>query len=68
MGDKKVRDMLVGIKTGLDALYDKDSEEELYLEYSKSIEHLNVDKDNKLKSKFEGLELKISKNLNFIAK
>ena len=47
--DKTIREMLVGHKTGLDSVYYKASEEEIYLEYLKAIDNLQISNDNKSK-------------------
>ena len=43
--DKTIREMVVGHKTGLDSVYYKVSEEEILLEYSKSINLLTINKE-----------------------
>jgi len=47
--DKTIREMLVGHSTGLDSVYYKASEEEIYLEYLKAIDNLSISNDYKLK-------------------
>lgn len=46
--DKTIREMLVGHSTGLDSVYYKASEEEIYLEYLKAIDNLTISNDHKL--------------------
>jgi integrase len=64
--DKTIREMLVGHKTGLDSVYYKASEEEILLEYSKSVELLSIDKEIKLKIRIKELEEKNNINENLI--
>ena len=40
--DKTIREMLVGHSTGLDSVYYKASDEEIYLEYLKAIDNLTI--------------------------
>jgi integrase len=47
--DKTIREMLVNHSTGLDSVYYKASEEEIYLEYLKAIDNLTISNDYKLK-------------------
>ena len=47
--DKTIREMLVGHSTGLDSVYYKASEEEIYLEYLKAIDNLTISNANKSK-------------------
>ncbi|MGD9672131.1 MAG: hypothetical protein AB7U98_01475 [Candidatus Nitrosocosmicus sp.] len=47
--DKTIREMLVGHSTGLDSVYYKASEEEIYSEYLKAIDNLTISNDNKSK-------------------
>jgi hypothetical protein len=64
--DKTIREMLVGHKTGLDSVYYKASEEEMLLEYSKSINLLSINKETRLKAKIKELEETNNKNEGLI--
>lgn len=56
--DKTIREMLVGHSTGLDSVYYKASEEEIYLEYLKAIDNLTINNEYKSKSMGEENKLK----------
>ncbi len=47
--DKTIREMLVNHSTGLDSVYYKASEEEIYLEYLKAVDNLTISNENKLR-------------------
>jgi integrase len=47
--DKTIREMLVGHSTGLDSVYYKASEDEIYLEYLKAIDNLQISNGHKSK-------------------
>jgi integrase len=57
----EIREMLLGHKIGLASCYYRPTEEEMYAEYEKAIDNLNINQENRLKRKVQILEMDSSR-------
>jgi integrase len=56
--DKRIREMLVGHKTGLDSVYYKPQEEEILAEFLKAVDFLTINSEHGLKKQLDQYEKK----------
>ncbi|HKQ21423.1 MAG TPA: hypothetical protein VJS91_05250, partial [Nitrososphaeraceae archaeon] len=57
----EIREMLLGHKIGLASAYYKPTEDEMYQEYSKAIDLLTTNEENRLKRQVENLQIEKSR-------
>lgn len=53
----EIREMLLGHKIGLASAYYRPTEQEMYEEYEKAVNHLTINEENRLKIKIQKLEV-----------